>query len=239
MEIDLRVRADHGFAVLHDEALEGETTGKGRVREATFQDINRVTILDGSHVPILSDDLGGLLETAHHRAILQFDMKDRLSVIGERGVGHLKHHFSGAGRSIIVSGADLDLIVALKLAIPDVPRGIDPTDKLFQIYRQQGLKAVEAHLTADIQGATEPDTIYLAWQLVLTAYLDGLDLIALTHDLGKKVDIWTFNLASPDQGFSGSEASNFSTLMALKPDQITTDEAPATERAWLALTSSA
>ncbi|MCQ1571194.1 glycerophosphodiester phosphodiesterase [Neorhizobium galegae] len=236
-ELDLRVRADGGFVVLHDEELEGETTGHGLIRETLPETIRGLTLLQGGHSPILSEDLATMLQTAHPDALLQFDMKDELKVIGARGMDHLADHFGNAGSSIIVSGADLDLVVAVKRRLPDLKRGIDPTGKLMEIYRHQGPKAVETDLRADIAGPTEPDTIYLAWQLVLQAAKDGLDLIGLCHDAGRLVDAWTFNLKNPDAGFDEAEARSFSALMALKPDQITTDEPVATERAWAAISA--
>jgi hypothetical protein len=69
--------------------------------------------------------------------------------------------------------------------------------------------------------------------MLLDAAKAGLDMIALCHSEGKRVDAWTFTLKDPDGGFNDTEWTKFSALMALKPDQITTDEAPATERAWL------
>ncbi|WP_105414684.1 glycerophosphodiester phosphodiesterase family protein [Neorhizobium sp. T25_27] len=236
-ELDLRVRADGGFVVLHDEELEGETTGHGLIREALPETIRGLTLLQGGHPPILSEDLATMLQTAHPDALLQFDMKDGLEAIGARGMDHLADHFGGAGSSIIVSGADLDLVVAVKQRLPGLKRGIDPTGKLMEIYRHQGLKAVEADLRADISGPTEPDTIYLAWQLVLQAAKDGLDLIGLCHDADRLVDAWTFNLENPDAGFDEAEARSFSALMALKADQVTTDEPVATERAWAAISA--
>ncbi|WP_117191771.1 glycerophosphodiester phosphodiesterase [Rhizobium terrae] len=231
-ELDLRVRGDGGFVVLHDEELEGETTGHGLIRNTQPQDIRNLRLLQGGHPPILSEDLAAMLRTAHPDALLQFDMKDSLSLIGPRGMAHLAEYFAGASSSIIVSGDDLDLIIAVKQQLPEVRRGIDPTDRLVEIYRHQGLKAVEDDLRADLSGPTEPDTIYLAWELVLQAAVGGLDLIGLCHDAGRLVDAWTFNLANPDRGFDADESRDFSALMALKPDQITTDESVATERAW-------
>ena len=236
-ELDLRVRADGGFVVLHDEELEGETTGHGLIREALPETIRGLTLLQGGHPPILSEDLATMLQTAHPDALLQFDMKDGFEAIGARGMDHLADHFGNAGSSIIVSGADLDLVVAIKQRLPGLKRGIDPTGKLIEIHRHQGLKAVETDLRADIAGPTEPDTIYLAWQLVLQAAKDGLDLIGLCHDADRLVDAWTFNLKNPDAGFDEAEARSFSALMALKPDQITTDEPVATERAWAAISA--
>ena len=234
-ELDLRIRADDGFVVLHDAGLEGETDGRGLVREASAADIRRLRVKDGGHSPILSEDLANMLKTAHPEALLQFDMKDRLSAIGPRGMDHLARHFSEAGSSVIISAHDLDLIVAVRKRLPDLKRGIDPTDKLVDLYRHEGLKAVEADLRADLDGPTEPDTVYLAWQLVLKAAGDGLDLIGLCRDAGKLVDVWTYNLKDPEVGFGVDEARDFAALMALKPDQITTDEPVATERAWAKL----
>lgn len=231
-ELDLRVRADGGFVVLHDEELEGETTGHGLIRDASAEDIRSLAMLEGGHKPILSEDLASMLSTAHPDALLQFDMKDDLAIIGPRGMAHLAEYFAGAGSSIIVSASDLDLMLAVKRDLPDLKRGIDPTDKLVEIYRDQGLKTVEADLRADLAGPTEPDTIYLAWELVLKAAGDGLDLIGLCQASGMKVDAWTFNLKNPEQGFDEAEARDFAALMALRPDQITTDEPIATERAW-------
>jgi glycerophosphoryl diester phosphodiesterase len=232
MELDLRVRGDGGFAVLHDKTLEGETTGFGRVCETSGETLRGLTMKAGGTSPILSEDLASLISTAHPEALLQFDMKDTLSDIGERGLDHLADHFSAAHQSIIVSGACLDLIVAVKHRLPSVARGIDPTDKLMDLLDRDGAKAVESDLERDIAGPTEPDTIYLSWPLLLKAQKAGLDLVGLCRNRGCKVDAWTFNMRNRAAGFDDAEWANFSALIQMKPDQITTDEAPATERAF-------
>ena len=70
-------------------------------------------------------------------------------------------------------------------------------------------------------------------RLLLAAARQGLDLVALCHDHNKLVDAWTYNLQDRENGFSDKEWAEFAALMDLKPDQITTDFAPATEAAWL------
>ncbi|MDR9804036.1 glycerophosphodiester phosphodiesterase [Rhizobium hidalgonense] len=232
MELDLRVRADGGFVVLHDEELEGETTGHGPIAEKSIGDIGDIRMKEGDRPLILSEDLAAMLQSAHPAALLQFDMKDDYGAIGARGIEHLAAHFRDIAASVIVSAGSLDLIVAVKEKIPNLMRGIDPTNKLGDIGQASGWKAVETELRADLRGPTEPDTIYLHWQLILDAANGGLDMIALCQDQGKRVDAWTFTLKDPEAGFSEEEWRNFQALMALKPDQITTDEAPATERAW-------
>lgn len=232
MELDLRVRKDSGFLVLHDADLEGETTGNGLIAET--RDVGGLRMIEGGGPVLTSESMAEMLATAHPDALLQFDMKDDFAAVGELGVAHLQRYFGGdLPCSIIVSGTSLELIVAVREKLPNLLRGIDPTDKLVEIYRAEGLKAVEADLLADLRGPTEPDTVYLHWQLILGADKEGLDLIGLCHAEGRKVDAWTFTLKQLATGFSDQEWADFSRLIALKADQITTDEAPATEAAWL------
>lgn len=232
MELDLRVRRDGGFVVLHDEFLKGETTGEGRIADLALNEIEAFHFEDGRPL-IFTEDLAVMLQKANPKALLQFDMKDDLAAVGSKGLGHLTALFSETPTPVIVSGASLELVVEIGLRLPNLLRGIDPTDKLVEIYRQDGLRAVEADLRTDLRGPTQPHTVYLAWELVLKAAAEGLDLIGLCHAEGKLVDAWTYTLKHRGQGFSDEEWRDFSALLALKPDQITTDEAPATERAYL------
>jgi hypothetical protein len=116
--------------------------------------------------------------------------------------------------------------------LPRLLRGIDPTDKLVEMIRREGWGRVVDDFRADLTGPTAPDTVYLAWELVLEAERRGLDLVALAHEHEVKVDAWTFTLSNPPGGFSDEEWTAFSALMRMRPDQISTDEAIATERAW-------
>lgn len=232
MELDLRVRSDGGFVVLHDDTLEGETTGQGLVAEKSREEMTDLKYLDSPRPLILTEDLAAMLTHAHPGALLQFDMKDDFAALGPHGIDHLAQYFSSIPASVIVSGASLPLIEAVRESVPSLQRGIDPTDALVAIYRESGLGAVERALLADLHGPTAPGTIYLAWQLVLKAASDGLDLIGICHAENKLVDAWTFTLTNPETGFTDKEWQAFSLLMALKPDQVTTDEAPATEAAW-------
>jgi glycerophosphoryl diester phosphodiesterase len=233
MELDLRVRADGGFVVLHDKELEGETTGRGLVAQKSLADLRDLRMKDGNRPLLYSEDLAAMLQSAHPDALLQFDMKDDYEAIGERGIAHLAEHLQQISASVIVSAGSPELILAVKDKLPHLRRGIDPTNKLGDIAKAEGWKAVEKELLADLRGPTEPETIYLYWPMLLDAAKAGLDMIALCHSEAKLVDAWTFTLKDPDGGFSDAEWTNFSALVALKPDQITTDEALATERAWL------
>jgi glycerophosphoryl diester phosphodiesterase len=233
MELDLCVRADGGFAVLHDALLDRETTGAGPVLAQTGADLTGIRYRQSGLPLILSEGLAAMMPVAHPDALLQFDMKDDLATIGARGLDHLVDHFGQNTAPIIFSGGCLDLIAALAKRMPDVRRGIDPTDRVAEVLQGRNLAAAEALLVAELRGATAPDTCYLSWELVLELQARGLDLVALCHAEGVKVDAWTYTLADP-AGFSDAEWHQFSALMALGPDQITTDEAIATEAAWTA-----
>ena len=56
-------------------------------------------------------------------------------------------------------------------------------------------------------------------------------MVALAHAEGVAVDAWTHAMVNPEAGFSDVEWAQFSALLKLKPDQITTDSPLATEAA--------
>jgi glycerophosphoryl diester phosphodiesterase len=234
MELDLTIRADGGFVVLHDDTLDRETTATGPVNAHDKASLAGVHYRQTGLPLILSEDLSALLTTAHPAALLQFDMKDTLDAITDRGLDHLAYHFGQSSAPIIFSGGCPHLIAALAQRLPHLPRGIDPTDRLVEAWQTSGLTSLEPLLLPELRSTAAPDTCYLNWELVLRAQSQGLDLIALCHAEGVKVDAWTYTLADPAQGFSDREWDEFSTLVSLGADQITTDEALATEAAWTA-----
>lgn len=235
MEVDLRVRGDGGFVVLHDETLDRETTGAGPVASLSIEELRRLHFQDMPTRPLLlTEDLAASLGAAHPDALLQFDMKDDLAAIGDRGLDHLARLFSNAPCALVVSGGCLDLVVEVRKRMPNLLRGIDPTDKLTELLRLEGPRAVEHELLSDLAGAAAPHTIYLGWQLILRAKRGGLDLVDICRSEGKRVDAWTFTPRQPGNGFSDREWDWFSALLEFGVDQITTDEAVATEHAyWL------
>ncbi len=234
MELDLQVRGDGGFVVLHDDMLNRETTGTGPVAGQTGPQIAALRYRMQDCAPILSEDLAGMLGAAHRDAVLQFDMKNTWEEVGPRRLGHFAALFADRPGGIIVSGGSIPLIRALATRLPDLKRGYDPTDDLLKMGPVAGLAGVERHLTAVLRDVVKPDMVYLQWQMVLATARQGLDMVALAHAEGVQVDAWTHKMASPAQGFTDAEWIEFSALMALRPDQITTDEPVATEAAWTA-----
>lgn len=234
MELDLRVRADGGFVVLHDATLARETNGSGRVRGMDVADLAALHYRESGAPLMMSETLAASMPSAHPSAVLQFDMKDDMEAIGPRGLDHLADLFGESRAPVIFSGGSADLMRALAERLPQLPRGIDPTDRLVVLARARGVAALVPALIAELRGGAAPEMCYLNWRLVLQVKAQGLDLVALCHAEGVEVDLWTHTLKAPAKGFSDTEWRDVRAMMALGPDQITTDEAVATEAAWLA-----
>ena len=237
MEIDLRVASDGGFAVLHDASLDRETSGAGPVAARTSEEIHALHYAEPAldRMPrnvLVAEDLAMRLGPAHPEAVLQFDMKDDLQAVGERGVDRLGSLFAAYGEHLIVSGDDTDLTLAISERLPGTKRGLEPSFRLLDLYRVGRKGELEDQLIRELNGPIRPHMVYLSWRLVLDADADGMDLIRICHDHGALVDAWTFNPADPDGGFSDEEWNQFSRLLELGADQITTDEAIATEQAY-------
>lgn len=238
MEVDLRVTGDFGFAVLHDAELEGETDGTGLVAGRSRDDLARHFYRDGEsggrgrRRVLMLDDLTGHADEAHPDALLQLDMKDGFEAVRQEGVDRLGQALAGSRLPFVVSGDSSELIVALADAFPDLRRGIDPTDRLVDLFRRGGGRQAVRLLGEELRGPAKPGIVYLSWPLLLHAQAAGIDLVGICRDAGKWVDAWTYTLADPAAGFSDREWREFSRLLELKVDHITTDEAIATEHAF-------
>jgi len=157
-----------------------------------------------------------------------------LSPQAGRGVADVAPHALGKSQlPLIVSGDSSELILAIKARLPQIAHGIEPSFRLMELFHKGDARGAVALLSAELAEQPRPQTVYLNWQLVLGALEKDIDLVAICRDAGKKVDAWTFTLADP-AGFSDQEWRDFSRLLALGVDQITTDEAVATERAYVA-----
>jgi glycerophosphoryl diester phosphodiesterase len=135
---------------------------------------------------------------------------------------------------LIVSGDSSELILAIKQRMPQLAHGIEPSFRLIELFQKGDAQGAVALLRAELAEQPEPQMVYLNWQLILGALEKNIDLVAICRDAGKRVDAWTFTLADPAGGFSDREWRDFSQLLARGVDQISTDEAVATERAYAA-----
>ncbi|MGV8854738.1 MAG: glycerophosphodiester phosphodiesterase [Devosia sp.] len=224
VEVDLVIHADHGCAILHNLTLEAETTGGGRVIDTAAADLRQLHLRDNAGQPIadkvmLLEDLCALLSQQHPHpdALLQLDFKEDAAALDACTIANFAGSIGALAANMIVSGGDARAIELLADATPGLRRGYDPCyGESLALLQASG---DHARFTADAL-ATDPkaDIIYLAYEIVLAADDAGFDIIGAIHAAGKRVDAWTIREITP------TTLSQIDRLLALKVDQITTDD---------------
>jgi len=210
--------------VLHNFALEKETTGTGLVRE-TPADVLRGLHLrdnDGAVLPdrvMLLEDLCALLfeQPPRQGALLQLDFKEELAALDDRTIANFAKSVGPVADAIILSGGDIGAIRALSDAIPALRTGYDPCYGE-SLARLRATGDFAAFIGEALIAAPQADMIYLAFELVLAAEDAGFDIVAPIHAAGKTIDAWTIRQVTP------ASLEQVERLLALKVDQITTDD---------------
>lgn len=220
MEVDLRRRADGGFACLHDQTLDRETTGHGPVAAAGFADLRALWMRGQDGTPteerlLLLEDLAELAAAgADPTTLVQLDLKEADAALDDRSVDAFRTALAPVAGRFILSGGDW---VAVRRLGADVLRlGFDPCDD-DSLGTLVTATDAERFIAAALDRAPAAAMIYLSWPIVLRADALGVDLIAACHAAGKSVDAWTLNPDHP------GAAATLSRLVALRADQITTD----------------
>ena len=220
MEVDLRRRADGGFACLHDETLDRETTGNGPVAAASFGDLQALRMRGNDGRPteerlLLLEDLAELAATgADPATLVQLDLKESDATLDGPSVDAFLSLLAPVAGRFILSGGDW---AAVRRLGADVLRlGFDPCDD-DTLGALATAADAERFIAAALDRAPQAAMIYLSWPIVLRADALGVDLIAACHAAGKSVDAWTLNPDHP------AAAATLARLVTLRADQITTD----------------
>jgi glycerophosphoryl diester phosphodiesterase len=222
-EIDLRLHADGGFAVLHDETLDRETTGHGLVREARADEIRTLRMRTPDGMPteqpvLLLDDLvEGAGKDAAPGALIQLDLKESAAAIDDAVAADFGALVAPVGARFILSGGDFEAVSRLAAATPGLATGYDPCHGGV-IDRLAERSAFEIFVEEALAHAPAVDTIYLDYALILKAATIGYNIVQAFHDAGKRIDAYTLNTSQPHA------AGTLRTLVGLGVDQITTDE---------------
>jgi glycerophosphoryl diester phosphodiesterase len=224
VEVDLVVHAGHGMAVLHNLSLERETTGTGQVRETAPEVLRQLHLRDNTGAPLddkvmLLEDLAALLaaEGAHPDALLQLDYKEDAEALDPETIAGFAAALAPVARSFILSSGDAASVNMLTSAVPGLRIGYDPCHKgaIDQLMADHDYAAFVA---AAVAASPRAELDYLEYRLVLAAEDEGFDLIGAFHAHGRRVDAYTINRADT----AGIEVAE--RLLALKADQITTDD---------------
>jgi glycerophosphoryl diester phosphodiesterase len=222
MEVDLRLHADHSFVCLHDETLERETSGTGRVAEASLEQLRRLTLRgDGIATGeglILLEDLAELARgAAAPDALIQLDLKEIDAALDSQTIENFRRTLACVAGCCILSGCDWQAVSRLAAAVPAMRRGFDPCADDTLEHLRDGIDCLD-FVESALATAPEAEMIYLDYRIVLAAEDMGIDLVAPFRASGKAVDAWTLNTDHADA------ARSVNRLVALKVDQITTDE---------------
>jgi glycerophosphoryl diester phosphodiesterase len=231
LEVDLRLHAGGGFVVLHEEALEPETTGSGLVADASPADLRRLRIRDndgrptGNPVLLLADVAALVRRHRPTQALLQLDLKETISRLTIEIAAGFAATLAGLTGNLTLSGGDWAAVKRLADGVRGIGTGYDPCD-LPEARRlvSPGDAAAFVELTERI--APEADTIYLDYGLILAAHWLGYDMVEAFHRRGRRIDAWTLNSDHPNV------AATLRTLVDLRVDQITTDEPAKLEALW-------
>lgn len=223
-EVDLVVTADRGFAVLHDKTLDRETTGTGPVVAASDADIRALSLRGNDGVPIpdkvmLLEDLCRLMAsgTVHPNALLQLDYKEDAAALDARTLARFAESVTPVARNIILSSGDAEAVDMLRAVVPGMRVGFDPSDETR--FRSALAGGTLDRFVADALAASPlSDIIYLHWEIVTLAADAGFDIVDAFHAAGKRIDAWTIQKVDADS------VRNVERLLALKVDQITTDD---------------
>jgi len=224
VEVDLVIHADHGCAILHDLTLERETTGSGRVRETGAAALRQLFLRGNDGAPLtepvmLLEDLCTLLRghPPHPEALLQLDFKEDLAALDPATIANFAASVGPLAAAMILSGGDSAAIALLAADTPGLRTGYDPCFGA-PLSRLQATGDYAAFTAGALTTAPTAQLIYLHRDIVLAADRDGYDMIGAIHAAGRRVDAWTI----PDA--SAASLSQVDRLLALKVDQITTDD---------------
>jgi len=224
VEVDLVIHADHGCAVLHDLTLDDDTTGSGPVRGTSAAALRNLHLRgnDGAVLPdrvMLLEDLCSLLASnpPHPDALLQLDFKEDMAALDAETIAGFGRTVAPVAPHMILSGGDFTAVDALTGAAPGLHMGYDPC---------HGGSLNDLRRTGDFAGwiadalATAPKAslIYLAHEIVIAGAEAGFDLIGAVHAAGRRVDAYTIQRVTPES------LALVRRLMALRADQITTDD---------------
>ncbi|MEO6299462.1 MAG: glycerophosphodiester phosphodiesterase family protein [Paracoccaceae bacterium] len=224
VEVDLVIHGSDGFAVLHDLALDAETTGNGLVRQTRADALRNLHLRGNDRAPIadrvmLLEDLAALIfrEGAHPEALLQLDYKEDAAALTPAVIAGFAHTLGPVAQHFVLSSGDADAVRLLSENVPGLRVGYDPCH-MGAIARVEASHDFAGFVTEAVAASPDAELMYLDHRLVFAAQDFGFDMIAAFHAAGRRVDAYTLRRADD----AGVRAAN--RLLVLKADQITTDD---------------
>lgn len=224
IEVDIQRHGAGGFVILHDETLDRETDGSGPVAVQPAEELRRLHLRanDGqitAEPVLLLGDLGKVLAAGHvdANAVLQLDLKDDRAGLRPEDIAAFPSAVGPIVGQVLVSGHDAAAVGSLRCATPGLRTGYDPCQPgSIGELRRTGDYGVFIEQALDT--APDAEMIYLHHRIVLDADAAGFDMIGAVQAVGKRVDAWTI------EEVNATTLPMVRRLLALKVDQITTDD---------------
>jgi len=128
IEFDVHAIADGHYLLLHDDTLDRETTGTGKVARCTAESVHALRLRGSDEAPALLADIVPVL-TAHRRPLkVQVDLKDAFPLSAEEAGGFLRAIAplsTNTHLSVVVGCMGDWNLRALRRLSPALPVGLD------------------------------------------------------------------------------------------------------------------
>ena len=224
VEVDLVVHGDRGFAVLHDLTADRGTTGTGRIADLGAEALRGFYLRDQNGTPLdehvmLLEDLCALLTQGglHSDALLQLDYKEDWRVLDEAALATFREAVGPVATHMILSSGDAESVRLLTKDVRGIRIGYDPCHD-GALERLAETRDFAGFVRDAIAASPNAEMIYLAYPMVLEAHRLGFDIVEAFHAHGRRIDAYTINKVD------AVSQPNIEALLALKVDQITTDD---------------
>ncbi|MEX0697707.1 MAG: hypothetical protein WD099_09195 [Dongiaceae bacterium] len=227
LEIDIHVLSDGAWVCLHDDMLDGETSGTGAVAAIDTPAAQRLRIAGTDYAPPLLAELTAALSSASPDVCLQIDLKEATAGITDRAIAAFRSAVAPVARHCLLSGTDWQAVQRLGANVPNLRLGFDPYDIA------EGRTFVSASdfeaFVADVwRIAPDADAFYLYHAFVTAALAEGCNPIETLKADRAMIDVWTLDPTTPDV------IEILVACIAAGADQITTNDPPGMARLWRA-----
>jgi glycerophosphoryl diester phosphodiesterase len=194
------------------------------VGEKIADELRAQKLRDNDGAPIdepvmLLEDLAALLArgTIHPDAMLQLDYKEDAAALDDRAIANFAASVAPVAKHMILSAGDAAAVAMLADATPGIHIGYDPCHD-GALDRLAKSRDFAGFVRDAVAASPKAEMIYLYYEMVLEVMDAGFDMIHTFHDAGRRVDAYTIRRADE------TTLLNVERLLALKVDQITTDD---------------
>jgi len=203
-EVDLNFTADGHALCLHDATLDRETSGQGRVADATRAEIERLrqrspTGAVLTTAPLFLDEVVDIAQSigVAEPALVQLDVKTRAQALTRDACERLARTIGDGADTFIASAYEWDTVRRLVDATAGLHAGFDPLvfyPRTFDL-AAEAYRAIAARTLATAPGAS---IYYLEARLILAALERGVNLVHEVGVTGARVDAWTIDPEFPN-----------------------------------------